>query len=173
MSWLLPDITVPISPPLRGDATNRSAQRLLAIVGQFALDADTENPRYGKRDRDGIPETLETTCNGFVRDAVDALGLELQGARANDQAAWLASDAARQRGWATVSEHAAYGCAEEGFPVVVGWHSRGQGPGHVALVVPSLDEPGTFIAQAGGRCFSRGLLAQGFGTRAVTFWAHP
>ena len=173
MSWLLPDITVPVSPPLRGDATNRSAQRLLAIVGQFALDADTANPRYGKRDRDGIPETQETACNALVRDAVAALGLELQGARANDQVAWLASDAARQRDWATVSEHAAHGCAEEGFPVVVGWHSRGQGPGHVALVVPSLDEPGTFIAQAGGRCFSRGLLASGFGTRAVTFFAHP
>ena len=173
MSWLnVPDIGRPVAPPLRGDATSRSAQRLLAIVGQFALDLDKVHPRYGLRDitGDGIPESY---CNILVRDAVDALGLELQGARANDQVAWLASDAARQRDWATVSEHAAHGCAEEGFPVVVGWHSRGQGPGHVALVVPSLDEPGTFIAQAGGRCFSRGLLAQGFGSRSVTFFAHP
>lgn len=173
MTWLNANITVPVSPPVRGDATNRSAQRLLAIVGQFALDADVANPRYGKRDRDGVPETLETACNALVRDCVRAMGLEVGGARANDQVEWLSSDAARQRGWGEVSEHAATGCAEEGLPVIVGWHSRGAGPGHVAMVVPSLGESGVWIAQAGARCFSRGLLASGFGGRAVTFWTHP
>lgn len=173
MSWLNPNITIPVTPPLTSDASNRSAQRLLAVVGQFALDADLANPRYGKRDRDGDPSTLETACNAFVRDFAAAMGMKLDGARANDQVAWLASPDARARGWASVSEHAAHGCAEEGMVAVVGWHSRGAGPGHVAVVVPSLDEPGTWIAQAGARCFSRGLLASGFGSRAVTFFVHP
>jgi len=172
VSWLLPDITMPVSPPLRGDASNRSAERTLAIVGQFALDADLANPRYGKRDRDGDPKTLETTCNGFVRDSCAAQGVVVQGARANDQVEWLQSDVARAQGWATVSAHAAQSCADEGLVVVVGWHSRGAGPGHVARVVPSLGEPGTWIAQAGNRCFSRGTLEAGFGSRVVTFFAH-
>jgi hypothetical protein len=173
MSWLDPNITIPVTPRITGDASNRSAQRLLAVVGQFGLDLDVDNPRYGRRDRDGDASTLETACNAFVRDAVAALGLRVEGARANDQVAWLASPEARQRGWATVTEHAAHGVAEEGMVAVVGWHSRGQGPGHVALVVPSLDEPGLWIAQAGGRCFSRGTLASGFGDRAVSFFVHP
>jgi hypothetical protein len=79
----------------------------------------------------------------------------------------------RQRGWAMVSEHAAHGCAEEGMLAVVGYFNRNGGPGHVAVVVPSLDEPGTWVAQAGGRCFSRGLLASGFGSLPVSFWVHP
>ena len=174
MNWLnAPDITQPVSPPLRSDATNRSAARLSQLVGQFGLELDLWHPRYGKRDRDGIPETLETACNALVRDVAAAMGCPVQGARANDQVAWLASIEARQRGWATVSEHAAHGCCEEGMLAVVGWHSRGQGPGHVAVMVPSLDEPGIWIAQAGGRCFSRGLLASGFGDRAVSFFVHP
>lgn len=174
MSWLnVPDIGLPVEPPLKSDASNRSAQRLLALVGQFGLDLDTAHPRYGKRDLDGNPATLETTCNIFLRDLCVAMGAPVQGARANDMVTWLSSFEARQRGWAAVSEHAAHGCAEEGMLVVAGWHSRGQGPGHVAIVVPSLEEPGTWIAQAGSRCFSRGLLAQGFGQRAVDFYAHP
>ena len=102
-----------------------------------------------------------------------AMGAPILGARANDQVAWLASSDARQRGWGGVTEHAAVGCAEEGMLVLAGWHSRGAGPGHIAVVVPSLDEPGTWIAQAGARCFSRGLLAGGFGARFVDFWVHP
>lgn len=173
MSWLnVPNITLPVDPPLKSDASNRSAQRLLALVGQFGLDLDVWHPRYGKRDITGDTKD-ETFCNILVRDVCAAMGAPVQGARANDQVAWLSSFEARQRGWAAISEHAAHGCAEEGMLVVAGWHSRGQGPGHVAIVVPSLEEPGTWIAQAGAKCFSRGLLAQGFGQRAVDFFAHP
>lgn len=171
MSWLVPP-PAPLDPPLKSDASNRDARRLLALVGQFALDLDTLHPRYGRRDVTGDGKD-ETWCNWFVRDVCAAMGAPVGGALANDQVTWLSSFEARQRGWAAVSEHAAHACAEEGMLVVVGWHSRGQGPGHVAIVVPSLDEPGTWIAQAGSRCFSRGLLAQGFGPRAVDFWAHP
>ena len=78
MSWLNPNITVPVSPRITGDASNRSAQRLLAVVGQFGLDLDAENPRYGRRDRDGDASTLETACNAFVRDAVAALGMRVR-----------------------------------------------------------------------------------------------
>lgn len=173
MNWLnVPDIGKPVVPPLTSDASNRSATRLVALVGQFALDLDLLHPRYGVRDIDG-DGSPNSYCNILVRDVCAAMGAPVQGARANDQVTWLSSYEARQRGWAAISEHAAHGCAEEGMLVVAGWHSRGQGPGHVAIVVPSLDEPGTWIAQAGARCFSRGLLAQGFGSREVTFFAHP
>lgn len=172
MSWFHSDISKVLVAPVRSTPADRSALRTLAVVGQFGLDLDVLNPRFGKRDIDGLPGD-ETTCNIFLRDYCAAMGVPLEGARANDMVAWLASPAAREKSWATISEHAALGCAAEGFPVIVGWHSRGQGPGHVALVVPSLDEPGTWIAQAGGRCFSRGLLASGFGSRSVTFFAHP
>jgi len=174
MRVVLPaDISQGATLPLKSDASNRSAQRLIAIVAQLGLDLDTANPRYGRRDIDGNPATLETTCNIAARDFAHAMGTPIVGARANDQVAWLASIDARQRGWATISEHAAHGCAEEGMPVLVGWHSRGAGPGHIAIVMPGLEEPGTWIAQAGARCFSRGLLAAGFGDRAVSFFAHP
>lgn len=173
MSFLPAAINLPASPRITSDASNRDAARLCAVVGQFCLDLDTGNPRYGRRDLDGNPATLETTCNIFVRDFAAAMGCPVEGLRANDQVTWLSSDAARQRGWAEVSLHAAQGCAEEGFLVIVGWHSRGQGPGHVAVLLPSLGEDGAFIAQAGARCFSRGSLASGFGSRAVSYFAHP
>ena len=173
MNWLNPNLTVPITPRIMSDASDRDAVRLVSVVGQFCLDFDPGNARYERRDRDGDPATQETACNALVRDFAAAMGCPIEGARANDQVAWLASDAARQRGWAEVSLHAAQGCAEEGFPVIVGWHSRGQGPGHVAVLLPSLGEDGAWIAQAGARCFSRGLLASGFGTRPVSYFAHP
>lgn len=172
MTSLPADISAPVAVTLRSDASNRSASRLLAVLAQFGLDLDAWHPRYGRRDLTGDGRD-ETFCNVFVRDFAAAMGTPVVGSLANDQVAWLASIDARQRGWATISEHAAHGCAEEGMPVLVGWHSRGAGPGHVAVVVPSLDEPGTWIAQAGRRCFSRGLLASGFGDRAVSFFAHP
>lgn len=154
------------------DASNRDAARLVAVVAQLCLDMDKAHPRYGLRDvtGDGIPESW---CNVALRDFCAAMGAPVEGARANDQVTWLASEAARARGWAEVSPHAAQGCAEEGFPVVVGWHSRGAWPGHVAVLLPSLGEDGAWIAQAGARCFSRGPLASGFGSRAVSYFAHP
>lgn len=172
MTSLPADISIPASVVLTSDASNRDAQRLLAIVGQFALDLDDKHPRYGRRDITG-DEHPETFCNVFLRDFAAAMGAPIHGALANHQVMWLASDEARKRGWATVSEHAAHGCAEEGMVVVVGWYNRNGGPGHVAVVVPSLGEPGTWIAQAGKHCFSRGLLRAGFGDLPVTFFVHP
>jgi hypothetical protein len=158
--------------PTQSAPATRSALRTLAVVGQFGLDLDRLNPRYGNRDIDGNPATLETTCNYLVRDFCAAMRVPLQGARANDMVAWLASQEASLLGWAVVSEHAARGCAAEGFAVLAGWFNRNGGPGHVAVVVPSLEEDGTYVAQSGALCFSHGLIQAGFGSLAVTYFAH-
>lgn len=174
MSWFHADMSRVLIAPLQSSPATRSGPRTLAVVGQFGLDLDRANPRYGKRDLDGVKETLETTCNYFLRDGCAAMRVPLQGARANDMVSWLSSPEAKQLGWATVTEHAARGCADAGFAVIAGWFNRNGGPGHVGFVVPAL-EPGdvTFIAQAGAVCFSHGPLASGFGDRDVTFFAHP
>ena len=70
------------------------------------------------------------------------------------------------------ASHIAQRMADEGQLVLVGWVNPA-GPGHLAVVVPSLDEDGVFIAQAGRVNFTRGTVAQGFGGRVVTYFAHP
>ena len=173
MSWFHADIGRVLVAPVQSAPATRSGLRTLAVIGQFGLDLDRMNPRYGKRDIDGKPETLETCCNYFVRDFCAAMHVPLQGARANDMTSWLTSPEAQGLGWAPVSEHAARGCADEGFAVLAAWFNRNGGPGHVAAVVPALGEDGTYVAQAGAICFSHGLIQSGFGSLAVSYFAHP
>lgn len=168
-AWLDHDWTVPVDAPLKSNASNRDPDLLDAVVEQFRLG---DCPRYQRRDitGDGVPETF---CNAALRDMLSALGCPVPwGMRANELVQWFASPAGRERGWATVSEHAAHGLANEGLVVVAGWFNRNGGPGHVALVVPSRSEPGLYIAQAGKTNFSRGPVTKGFGTLPVTYFAH-
>ena len=169
VAWLHGDLLRPVVAPYQSDASRRDALRLVLVVAQFHVELA---PRYQRRDvtGDGAPETF---CNFFVRDVSEAMGAPVPQVRANEQVQWLGSDAARARGWAAISEHAAQGCAAEGLFVVAGWYNRNGGSGHVAVVMPSLDEDGTFIAQAGLSNFTHGRLAQGFGPREVSFFAHP
>lgn len=167
--WLDRDWTVPVEAPLRSDASNRDADLLSSVVEQFRVG---DCPRYQKRDITGDGKD-ETFCNAFLRDVLSALGCPVPwGLRANQLVEWLASPAGRERGWATVSEHAAHGLSNEGLVVVAGWFNRNGGPGHVALVIPAGEEPGLFIAQAGAVNFARGPLSKGFGRLPVTFFAH-
>ena len=156
---------------LTSSPQNRSAARLLAIVGEHHYRG---HARYTPRDVTG-DNVAETFCNLFTQDVCEAMGVVLpRNMRANDLVRWLSSSVqARELGWEPVDAHTAQRMADEGQLAVVAWYNRNGGPGHIAVLVPSLDEPGTWIAQAGGRCFSRGLLAQGFGQRVVDFFAHP
>ena len=165
------DISKPAEVSLTSDASNRDAVRLVLVVAQFGLDLEG-HPRYGRRDITGDDKD-ETFCNIFLRDYCAAMGTPVEGLLANNQIDWLGSPAAKTRGWAEVSQHAAQGCADEGFPVVVGWHSGGSGPGHVAVMMPSLGERLPHIAQAGRTCFSWRPLTAGFGARPVRYFAHP
>ena len=157
---------------------NRDAARLMAIVAEHLFRGFA---RYAKRDvtGDGIDETF---CNLLVQDVCEAMGVTVpRNTRANALVQWLASPAAAAFDWEVLSlateaeadaAHVAQRMADEGQLVLAGWVNP-SGPGHIAVVIPSLDEPGVWIAQAGRTNFTRGTLQTGFGGRAVTYFAHP
>lgn len=167
------------SPGKRLSSTrdNRSAARLNAIIAEHHFRG---HARYTPRDVDGRPGD-ETWCNLFAQDVCEAMGVMVpRQMRANQLVQWLAQDAA-PFDWeclslATESDrdaaHVAQAMADEGQLALVGWVNPA-GPGHIAVVVPSLGEPGLWIAQAGRINFTRAPLAQGFGGRVVTFFGHP
>lgn len=152
-------------------AADRDPCRLLAIIAEHHCRGAA---RYRRRDvtGDGAPETW---CNVFAQDVAEAMGVLLpRHARANGLVEWLASPAARELGWEEVpTAHVARAQADAGQLALVAWHSRGAGSGHIAVAVPSLGEPGLWIAQAGLVNFTRGSLASGFGSRAVSYFTHP
>lgn len=170
IDWLPEDYNRPAAAPIQSDRHTRSAELLELVVAQFRVEM---HPRYARRDvtGDGSPETF---CNAFARDVMMALHAQLPwGLRANQLMQWLAGDSGREHEWNQVTEHQAQAFAAEGFPVVGCWFNRNGGPGHIAIVVPSRGEPGTWIAQAGRTNFARGQISRGFGTLPVTFFAHP
>jgi hypothetical protein len=144
---------------------------LLAVVAALCVEVSS---RYLRRDVDHNG-TVDTFCNFFVRDVLDQFGVRLpRPMRANQTIEWLASSEGRAQGWVSLGEDrvAAQRAVDvEGMLVVACWFSRGAEPGHVALVLPSLGEPGTWVAQAGGTNFSRGRLERAFGDRVVSFFA--
>lgn len=168
---------------------NRDATRLVSIIAEHFfrghhghLDRHGKPcGRYTKRDIDGIPGD-ETTCNLLVQDVCEAMSVLVpRGIRANTLIAWLGEQAERraETGWEVVDEHVAQAMADTGQLVVAGWVNETGGPGHVAIVIPSLEDAGeprsgdVWIAQAGRVNFTRGTLQQGFGGRGVTFYGHP
>lgn len=156
-------------PRLTSTLQNRDPQRLMAIVAEHH---HRGHARYTPRDVDGVPGE-ETWCNLFLQDVCEAMGVMMpRHKRANELIIWLATDGLRH-GWEQAAEHVAQRMADEGQLAVAAWFSRSGGPGHVAVLVPSLGEDGTFIAQAGRTNFTRGTLANGFGDRLVTFFVHP
>ena len=147
---------------------NRSPERLISIVAEHHLRGFT---RYRPHDVDGIPGD-ETFCNLFAQDVAEAMSVMVpRHMRANELVPWLGLDG-KAFDWEVVDAHTAQRMADEGQLVLVGWVNP-SGPGHIAVVVPALGEPGLWIAQAGRTNFTRGLLEQGFGGRVVTYFGHP
>ena len=158
------------SPGKRLSSTreNRDAVRLMAIIAEHHLRGFA---RYTPRDvtGDGINETW---CNLFAQDVCEAMGVMLpRNTRANDLVRWLELDS-KQWDWEAVPAHVAQRMADEGQLALVVWHNPA-GPGHIAVLVPSLGEPDYFCAQAGRVNFTRGTVSQGFGCRVVSYFAHP
>lgn len=148
---------------------NRTPERLLAIVAEHHLRG---HGRYTPRDvtGDGRPETW---CNLFAQDIAEAMSSVLpRYTRANELLAWLPAEG-REFGWEQVPAHVAQRMADVGQLALAGWASGDARPGHLAVLVPSLGEPGTWVAQAGAANFTRGRLEAAFGTRPVVFFAHP
>jgi len=129
---------------------------------------------------DHIPEKSDgkhTHCSAFAAAAADTLGIYLlhppehgQIFLANAQADWLASAAARDRGWLPVPDgFAAQAAANDGdFVVAIYKNPRAKKPGHIAVIRPSLrtgaelNREGPEVTQAGLHNHLDTTLAAGF-----------
>lgn len=160
-----------LDPPgkrLTSSLQDRSALRLLAIVAEHHLRGFA---RYTPRDVDGDGHP-DTWCNLFAQDVAEACGVLLpRHTRANQLMLWLMQES-HEHGWEQAGAHVAQRMADEGQLAVGVWFNR-QGPGHIAVLVPSLGEAGTWIAQAGATRFTRAPVESGFGARPVTYFVHP
>lgn len=169
-TWLHADLAAPLKAPITSTLQNRAPERLAFIVAQFHLETAE---RFRKRDTDGRPGD-ETFCNFAAVAITTAMGVPLPQMRANALAIWLEGQSLDEVSqWEEINEHTAQGMADEGQLAVAVWTNPTGGPGHIAVLVPSLDEPGTWIAQAGSTNFTRGLLVRGFGDKKPLFYGHP
>lgn len=166
-AWLHADLTKPVDAPLKGGPSDRNAQRLIDVVGQFQV-ASAE--RYRRRDITG-DDIDETFCNFFVADATRALGCAIPQQRANAMIDWLEYHG-ESSGWWPLGEELARAISAIGGPVVAGWKNPNfAAPGHVAILVPPLGD-GLWVAQAGHTNFSCEPIANGFGSLHPRFWGH-
>lgn len=160
---------------LTNGSDNRSAANLLAVVAQFPIDDPFYAPGYGL-----------TWCNIFIWHVTLHLCAELPHwirgfeTRANDLYLWLdhklqngGAMQGPEMGWREVEEHEARALANQGHPVVAAWFNPNpKKSGHIALVIPSVNEV-TMVAQAGARCTLSAPLAACFGgCKPVRFWAN-
>lgn len=162
-------------PRLTSNAQNRSASRLLAMAGEHLYRG---HARYAPHDvtGDGKPETF---CNVFAQDMAEAMGVLLpRNMRANELRAWLLGAGVKNSWalgtlWERSDAHAGMAMAEQGCFAVASWANPTGGPGHIAVLMPSLGEAGVWAAQAGAVCFVRELLQRGFGQIAPDIFCHP
>lgn len=152
---------------VRSTEADRSAVRLMAIIAEHHHRGFA---RYAPRDvtGDGRPESW---CNVFAQDVAEAMGVPLpRNTRANELAQWLAT-LGSQSGWVKVSERVAQIAADTGALALASTVNP-SGPGHLAVLVPSLGEPGIWVAQAGRINFTRRSVKAGFGELEPTYFAH-
>lgn len=157
----------PVNAPVSSTPADRSASRYADVINQFAVGT---NPRYA-------PRGGNTYCNIFVWDVTRAMGSEIPhwvGQReldANGVNAWL-NHSGTAAGWRRVDARTAQEWANKGRPSVASWNNPG-GIGHGAMVRPgAVTSSGPASAQAGGRNFNFGHIANGFGSRQPEYWVH-
>lgn len=149
----------------------RDPRVLETVIKQFNVEG---NPRYKPRDvtGDGIPETF---CNVFATDVAQACGVVLphwwrgREYTANALYDWLGDEGA-EFGWEPVDEAGAVKAANEGRLALAIWQNP-NGPGHVAVVIPSPGDT-ALIAQAGRTNFYGRPVESGFGRREVKFYVN-
>ena len=169
-AWLHSDLNTPVKAPLKSSQQTRSDVRLAFVVAQFQLE---NAERFRRRDTDGRPGE-ETFCNFAAVAITAAMNTPIPQMRANALALWLEGQAIDEVSqWDGVNAHTAQAMADTGQVALAVWVNPSGGPGHIAILVPSLGEPGTWIAQAGMTNFTRGLLVRGFGDKNPTFYGHP
>lgn len=153
---------------------NRSAARLALLVSTMRVETAE---KYRRRDvtGDGIPETW---CNVFAADVCERMGAPIPLVKANDQHAWLLNEVGPGNftppHWERCDAHTAQAMADQGCLAVASWANPvAGGHGHIAILMPSLGEPGVWAAQAGAVNFTRELLQRGFGAIAPDYFVHP
>ncbi len=178
----------PANPPLKSDASNRSAPMYNAVIDQFQVET---NGRYQPGKSGG------TYCNIFCWDVTKAMGAEIpyytdfktgdilhypdtKGANymnANEMHGWLLEHGPRY-GWHEVTAEQAQKMANAGHPAVTAYKNP-DGHGHMQMVRPSPDgkydpEKGVYIAQAGRRLKNGAYISSiyGKGLSKVKYFAH-
>lgn len=158
----------------------RSPERTLEVVAAGHLD-DDDCPYRKLLD---VPTgNVKTFCNKWVCDATTALACripdegyvagQLREWQVLEMKQWLLGVGVVSHGWELLaSAHVAQAMADQGQVGVALWQGATADHGHIALVVPSLGEPGTWIAQAGASCHSRCRVEVGFGDLPVTYFGH-
>ena len=173
-----------------GTLPARCAPITLQVIQQFDV---ARNPLF-QPERDGAGHIVATFCNLFVSAATAALGCpiphfvpirfdlgvgawlfrELSANATND---WLRlpSEGPKQ-GWKQVDITNARIQANAGRPTVASWKNPApDGPGHIAMVLPSPEGGPLLIAQAGAQCLFNASISAGFGqlVSATQFFSHP
>lgn len=143
-----------------GDPDFRSRDIYDLVIDQFHV---ASNPRYQ-------PRGGATFCNIFVQDVIRAMGVIVPWGNANSLSDYLAK---QEDGWRDVSAKDAQTSANAGFPTLAHWHNP-SGTGHVAVVRPGVVSAfgGSATANAGAVLFSKGTVAQGFGTKLLPIVAY-
>lgn len=142
------------------------------------LDVD-HSPRYR-------PDDTHTWCNIFAWDVANCIGSILphwvdpenapispfhgRELTANGMAQWLWSDGERF-GWGEVHRGDVQRKVNDGAFAIAIWKAPLGHHGHVAVCRPGPTRPDDpWIAQAGRKCFSCGVLSEGFNDLVPQFW---
>lgn len=136
----------------------RSQKKLEEVIDQFEVET---RKRY-------LPRNGATFCNIFARDFCTAMGVKLPWDLANSLYDWLPSSKGKAAGWKAATPAEAQKAANEGRPALVVWKNntfktvktkdgtekKVANHGHIAVIRPSTETGGPFIAQAGGKNFN-------------------
>lgn len=160
---------------------NRSAARLLLLVAEEHVET---NPLF-------VSGNGLTHCNSFATRITTKMGVPLPLELANAQHAWLKAQTvpltpifgvrdprfplgSMPVGWEAAEAHTAQAMADQGCLAIASWANPiPEGHGHIGILVPSLGEPGVWVAAAGRQNFTRTLIQHSFGPIAPDYFVHP
>ncbi len=180
-----PTVSAPERSPNPSDSTGKlNREQINRVIDELNAEGTARyQPNYRGRG--------ETYCNIYVKDAAKKLGIPLPEyldwnkdgtpddyLNANEMLRWMNGSLSRVNaneslgpdvGWRQITQAEAVRLAKDGNFVVAGWQNPNpSNPGHMALVRPDSEIGNIQIAQAGGKNFSKGSLADGFGSDKVS-----
>jgi hypothetical protein len=152
---------------------NRHPARLALLVAEEHLET---NPEF-------VPANGFTHCNAAATRISTKMGAPIPAMLANAQHEWLGSAAGQAAGFEKSDAVEAQRLADQGALVVASWFNptkwkdehgvEHDGHGHIAIGMPSLGEPGIWVAAAGQANFTRTQIQHSFGPIAPDWFVHP